>query len=267
MNNEILAHYTSLDALFGIIKKDGLHFRATRYNQLNDTHEYKWAYEPLLKKIAEERLETKEEINNLYEKFPYVISFSQKEDNHLLWHLYGGCGKGVSLVLDSNVVSQACDDRVDWDVFQKVRYATKENVMKKLECAVADFRNSSCWVADESEEFDDKIYACAFVKNEEWEYENEWRYARVRENNISVHPTADSIKYTPIEDKHELRFYARGSQVIPYLDVYFEPKALSKIILGNGIDYNQFSSVIKNLLVEFGDSYNHVRIEASKAIF
>lgn len=78
MNDEILAHYTSLDAMFGIIKKDGLHFRATHYDQLNDTHEYKWAYEPLLGEIAKERSTSKEEIDDLYKKFPYVISFSQK---------------------------------------------------------------------------------------------------------------------------------------------------------------------------------------------
>lgn len=184
-----------------------------------------------------------------------------------MWHLYGGCGKGVSLVLDPNVVSQACDDSADWDIFQKVRYATKENVMKELESAVSDFRNSSCWMADASEDFDDKIYTCAFVKNEEWKYENEWRYARVRENKIFMHPTADDIECTPMEDKHELRFYARGPQVVPYLDVSFAPKVLSKIILGNGIDCNQVSSIIHKLLVEFGESYSHVRIEASKAIF
>lgn len=265
MAKETLVHYTSLDALFGIIRRDGLHFRATHYSQLNDTHEYKWAYEPLKEEL--EKSGSALDIDALYEKYPYVISFSQKEDNHLLWHLYGASGRGVSLVLDSDVVSQICDDSKDWDIFQKIQYAARENIMEKLGSAVTEFRESSCWKADKSEEFDDKIHVCAFVKNKDWEYENEWRYARIRENKISAHPTDGDVEFTSVEDKHDVRFYARGTQLIPYLDVCFEPKALVKIILGNGIDYKKVYPEIKNLLGEFGDSYKDVQIEASKAIF
>ena len=39
-------HYTSERALFGIVQKDGLHFRASRYDCMNDSEEYKWLYEP-----------------------------------------------------------------------------------------------------------------------------------------------------------------------------------------------------------------------------
>lgn len=46
---------------------------------MNDSEEYKWLYEPLKVRISEEQGLSKDEVNNLYEKFPYVISFSEKK--------------------------------------------------------------------------------------------------------------------------------------------------------------------------------------------
>lgn len=71
----MICHFTSSDALFSIIRNDGLHFMASRYDCMNNSEEYKWLYEPLKIRISKEQSMSEREANNLYEKFPYVISF------------------------------------------------------------------------------------------------------------------------------------------------------------------------------------------------
>ena len=51
LTNQIL-HFTSYNVLESIIKDDGLHFWASRYDCMNDPLEYKWLYEPLKEKIG-----------------------------------------------------------------------------------------------------------------------------------------------------------------------------------------------------------------------
>ena len=102
----LLAHYTSLDAMLNIIRDDCLHFRATHFTKLNDSLEYKWPFEALKEKVKDIENLTEEKINLYYKKFPYIISLSEKKDDHLMWHLYGKCGYGVSMVLNKDFIQK-----------------------------------------------------------------------------------------------------------------------------------------------------------------
>lgn len=82
--NQIL-HFTSCDVLKSIIKNDGLHFWASRYDCMNDSLEYKWLYEPLKEKISRNNISLKGQVDSLYELFP-LLFLSLK---HLILNTYG----------------------------------------------------------------------------------------------------------------------------------------------------------------------------------
>ena len=85
----MICHYTSFEALLGIVHPDALLFRATRFSHLDDPNEFKWALEKL--KIKE---------CDYMEEYPYVISVCTAYDSLNLWKLYGHNGLGVMLCID-----------------------------------------------------------------------------------------------------------------------------------------------------------------------
>lgn len=76
----ILNHYTKLETLFKIIKADGLHFFATRYDFLNDKSEHNWSYKPLKEEYKRVGFCADKDFDRFYERFPYVISFYIKNN-------------------------------------------------------------------------------------------------------------------------------------------------------------------------------------------
>ena len=82
--NQIL-HFTSCNALESIIKDDGLHFWASRYDCMNDPLEYKWLYEPLEEKIVRDNPTLQGQVDSLYELF--LMSYLSRV--HLIINIFG----------------------------------------------------------------------------------------------------------------------------------------------------------------------------------
>lgn len=243
-----LFHYTSIGALFGIVQKDGLHFRASHYDCMNDSEEYKWLYEPLKTRNSKEQSMSEKEFNNLYEKFPYVISFSEKEDSSDMWIRYGAKGNGVCIVLSKEqVVAEAkLHFKGEGDIAMFVRYADEATKMKTLVDVVGEYRNQGYGTANQQEMFEDEIYCSAFVKNKAlWEDESEFRYARIRERGILAKYSAQGGEFSYPEDKHGVQCHLDKST--PYLDIVFPLVVLDRIIVGPNIDVDGMEE-IKNKL-------------------
>ena len=72
--DNLVYHYTTLDALDGIIQADKVLIRATRYGFLNDPFEKIWA-EKGIKKLIKQDLEgtdhSEDLINKLVDRHPY----------------------------------------------------------------------------------------------------------------------------------------------------------------------------------------------------
>lgn len=231
-----LFHYTNINALQGIVQEDGLHFWASRYDCMNDSEEYKWVYEPLKAEIAEEQGWPKDRVNNLYEKFPYIISFSEKEDSRSMWTNYGDKGDGVCLVLNKQqIVAKAKRDlKEEWDIAMPVSYAFETTKMEILANVVEEYRNQG-YGTNPQEMFEDKIYCSAFVKNKEkWEGESEFRYARIRERGMEAKYSAQGGIMSYPEDKHGIQ--VRPDNQTPYLEVVFPLEVLDSIIVGPNIN-------------------------------
>ncbi len=112
----MLYHYTSIQALEGILRKSpsekGLCFWASRYDCFGDKEEYKIGIEnikELLPKV-ENRLPSDKQVASGFDwnsikknktlPMPYVISLTKRYNNDYMWEHYADHGRGVVLALD-----------------------------------------------------------------------------------------------------------------------------------------------------------------------
>ena len=102
-------HYTSLDAAVKILQKEHICFWGTRYDSMNDPTDSIYASDvviPLFKKTIEEsKLDDYEKDDS--EAFPYIVSFSQKEDDFYMWRTYKA---DVALEFDRDVIKKHIDN-------------------------------------------------------------------------------------------------------------------------------------------------------------
>lgn len=273
--SNLLAHYTSLDAMLNIIRDDCLHFRATHFTKLNDSLEYKWPFEALKEKVKDIENLTEEKINLYYKKFPYIISLSEKKDDHLMWHLYGKCGYGVSMVLNKDFLkkdphqqNKEFNDNNNWHVLLKMRYADEFNRLTTLNELEENYVNEG--YGSVNNDFDDAFICCSFLKREDWQCEKEVRYAVIREKIMQAryNPTSESkCNMFGFEDTHNVKYYAHGNEFVPYLDVYIPKKALTAIVVGSRLDFEKNKKSIRMALKGLGTGYENVDIIKSETLF
>ena len=260
--NQIL-HFTSCDVLKGIIKNDGLHFWASRYDCMNDSLEYKWLYEPLKEKISRNNISLKGQVDSLYELFPYVVSFSEASDTKYLWEKYGKNGNGVCLVMNRKIMQPTEEQFVkEGDYLASVRYATEQNKMAKLAEVTFEYRKKGYGTANVSEEFVDEIACCPFVKCEEWSKEEEVRYVRIRERNMLVSYSENGGRFSYPQDKKCVKYRDKNGKQVPYLDIVFPKLSLERIVIGKHLELETTIKVI-NILLQQTD-YQNIDIVQSK---
>lgn len=114
----MLYHYTSFDALKSILRDsssdEGIDFWATRFDCFGDKDEYKLGIETIKRLLPrfEERLQPDRRVAASFEwdliignetlPFPYVVSFTDRNDNEYMWEHYACDGKGVVIELDDS---------------------------------------------------------------------------------------------------------------------------------------------------------------------
>lgn len=260
-----ILHFTSCKVLDSIIKDDGLHFWASRYDCMNDQLEYKWLYEPLKEKIARDNPTLQGQVDSLYEIFPYVISFSQASDVKVLWEKYGKEGHGVCLVMNRKIM-QPTDKQFakEGDYLANVRYATEQNKMEKLSEVVAEYRKNGYGTANDSERFVDEIACCPFVKCTEWSKEEEVRYVRIRERNMYASYSKKGYAFSCSEDTSNVKYRNCNGKQIPYLDVVLPKLSLEGIVIGKHLDLETTRKAVKILLQQADYQDMNIAIEQSK---
>ena len=264
LTNQIL-HFTSYNALESIIKDDGLHFWASRYDCMNDPLEYKWLYESLKEKIAKENPNLQGQVDSLYEIFPYVISFSGASNHQYLWEKYGQDGHGVCLVMNREIMQPTVLSFIkDSDYLANVRYATEQNKMAKLSEVTSEYRDNGYQKANNSEEFVDDIACCPFVKCEEWNKEKEVRYVRIRERNMhaSYSNSKKDCVFSYSEDTSNVKYRNYDGKQIPYLDIVLPKLSLKRIVIGKHLDFKATEGKIKTLLQQ--TDYQNISVDYSK---
>ena len=268
----LIYHYTDLDALQGIIGKD-ICLWGTRYDCLNDPYEQMWAGDVIFKSIAQQEEFQDipiDEIKNVFFFFFFIISFCKRPDYRNMWRLYCNDGNGICLAFDKDVViNHSINNRNNnpldrYDLFDEVEYSDRTDiddiVRKKLKKEEYNFMDE--------EEPSQLMRIAPFIKNKEFAIEEETRYARIRDikqicfsYNEKKGGVGDENYYM---NENDCKYRIRNNKLIPYLDIRFPAEALKEIIVGYALDFNNCKIYLENYLKEFGNIYDSIEIRKSK---
>lgn len=124
-------HHTKYENLKKIIKREGLSFRGSYYEEFSDT-DYKWTKEivsPIIKNICDRSSVGYNEDSSFC---PIVICFGKSSNSDYMWTKYADKYSGVQLILNSNKIKEYAINKLDYYNF--CRYLEeKEQIGKFLE--------------------------------------------------------------------------------------------------------------------------------------
>jgi hypothetical protein len=118
------------------------------------------------------------------DKIPYIVSFSKKKDNLLMWRLYHS---EVALILDSNMLPREPDcPAVDYSetlVHGEVTYTLprKNDILKARESLLKNPK-----ILFDDSQTCDEYNVITFVKNKAFELENEYRMVKINYEQMSA---------------------------------------------------------------------------------
>lgn len=270
---EYVYHYTSLDALNGIIKKDKIIFRATKYKYLNDPYEKIWAQHYIESEIDKEIEGTNHNsdiIKKLIDRYPYIISFCDIPDYRNMWRLYCKDGIGVCIGLDSDVLCQIAHHNITFDTkskqdyFEHVYYCSRGDVSKAFEF----WKRTDAFNTNKNDNLDNLYAMSAFIKCDDFDIEHEVRYARMHENNmVTIHQgySYGDFAIEAKEDLMDVMFRIREPcKRVPFIEVEFPSFVVKKIIVGYGYANVEDAKKCVKQIVSINPLLEKIEIEESK---
>lgn len=243
--NNLVYHYTTMEALEGIVSKDNITFWATRYGYLNDIYEKVWSQKHI-KSIIDKDLRgtdhSPEIINDLIDRHPYIISFCDIPDYRNMWRLYCNNGLGVCIGLNTKMLSQIAERNrltetaLKQDYFEQVIYCTREKVPE----SISFWKNTGLFNLNQNEPIDNLYAMSAFIKCDEFNMENEVRYSRMCENKcVKITPSSNKKGFTHESEENfdNVKYRIRNQkEVVPYIEIDFPSQIIEKIIVGYGYE-------------------------------
>ena len=260
LNSEnIIYHYTSLDALFnGILVTNPEKFkeicmRATHSDYLNDKSEIKFSSELIdnkMKKFCagkfyESYIEIKEVID---EKEIHILSFSKTKDSLPMWSMYGKQGKGIMLGFDfqSDDLKFKCNylDEKDLSTFL-------DEIINKL----LNYENEDSRIKFKQPEILAELYNQRFaIKSKCFEYEKEIRMI------INPNMTIEQI-FNESHPHSQIDFTVKDNILTPYFKFYFPKETLVELWIGPTQNPTLSANSLRKYLDKYG--FNHTKIRYS----
>lgn len=232
-----LYHYTSIEAVLAIIKSldnkydeyNNITLRATHVSFLNDLTEGCLLPKALASCGIPKRTMS---IVLCCPGYPFILSFSELNDDLNMWRCYARDGKGVSLSFDTTSFCQNSEIRLE-----KCIYITPEALKDKIlsRCDVEELRQT-----ENTLPLGRFLQDACNYKDSSFHAEKEWRI----------------IKSGPIDD-----FRTREETIIPYAEIKVPKEALVSIVLGPKCVFDKNAFSLNRLLYKYG--MGHVRIEQS----
>lgn len=269
---DLLYHYTSLDALRSILGKE-ICLWATHYLHLNDPSEQIWAEKYVLEAIKRDSdytNDSNEEFKAWFEKQAYILSLCKKGDDRNMWRLYCDDGKGVCLVLDRNLLSNYClqltnnNPKDNYCILEEVEYATANNVGDAFE----NCKRKPCFYIANEEKENQLMRIIPFIKNADFNIESEVRCAIEREVDVISFPydksTGGPGKPTFHMNDNNCKYRMRGNELIPYIEVRLPVAVLKGIILGYEVSEQEAKDFITKIIENCGAEYKGLIIEKSR---
>lgn len=122
-------HHTKYENLEKIIKKEGLSFRGSYYEEFSDA-DYEWTkrvVSRIIKRICINRNAYYDEDSSFN---PIIISFGKEPCSRYMWERYARQYTGIQLVLNSGIIQQYAYDQLDY--FTSCNYMRKRGRMKRF---------------------------------------------------------------------------------------------------------------------------------------
>jgi len=232
----ILYHYTSVETLLKIIENidDGkICLRATHAKFFNDPHEYELAISLLKSSLID--YEKKKSIKNGYgKKFnsklfarlgqmfgnPFILSFSENQDDLTMWRSYGSDGKGIAIGFDKEMLVEYSNletsintklIKCQYDKSKIINGLTKywEYYYDKIDLK----EKNKIGLNDFNFPVDLTNFSFSFKRNEYYP-EKEWRLCK-----------SDW-------DTRNIKFRESDGLIIPYINYLLPKEIIKKIIIG-----------------------------------
>lgn len=254
-SNDILYHYCSIEALYGILDSQTL--RLTRIRYMNDNKEFNWIFELARRLIWQKLDRPKDELSRrLYEQIfescnglyihesfiPnfYCSCFSRNGDSLSQWRAYADDGKGVAIGFDRSFLeSFVIPDTTRLEDVKYLADADTAELDSDLQHSLAELESA----ADKM--LDDRVSSIATRTISNWSMKAPFRKNaafREEEEVRLVHMPNLSGK-SPDEAKiGPLQFFHRNSVIVPCKPLHFNvaQKPISRIVLGprNRMEHN-----------------------------
>lgn len=263
----VIFHYTSMEALKGILKDNELCFWGTRYDSMNDPTEHIYAREHLIPEFC--KYFEKDEIEET-KIYPYVVSFSQGEDDFIMWRMYKA---EVALVLDYNIINEWVKNHLNWQDREKSYYFGECKYPETNEQLLVEFERLKEWNERRGDLSKDEITAIeltTFIKRKEFKNENEVRLFTCDYNL----PTSRYNELNPAEPimqneerPRDIKIKAvRDKDFILYKEFHLPKESLKGIILNceTGSQFDRIKQHIKAWLYQLKYDINAVNIQHTK---
>jgi len=243
----LLYHYTKLENLTSIVKKDGLVFWLTEYKELDDPTEGDY-----ILKVQQEYYSGW--TNNNVDL--YVLSLCEQFDNLSMWREYANNASGIALGIETDKIRPSkfynlvcCDYGNQMNSLYKQELDSEMESMSSIESIEKYLKTSERFPdlsLEDIKEFNKKMkvmsgsYKQLCVKSPYYSYEKEWRYI------------------VKLSDISQFRYYFKGGKLKKSYEFRIQPDAFAKIYVGSNNSDVIIEEVEKYLKMV---GYEHIPIE------
>lgn len=263
----MIYHYTSMDALKGILKENELCFWGTRYDSMNDPTEHIYAKKHLIPVFCKYFDKNEIEETKIY---PYVVSFSKVKDDFIMWRMYKA---EVALVLDYNIINDWVENHLNWQCQEKSYYFGECKYPETDDELKAEFMRLTEWNKSRGDLSEDEITSIeltTFIKRKEFKNENEVRLFTCDYNLPSVryneqNPAEPIIQCE--ERPRDIKIKAvRDKDFILYKEFHLPKDALRGMILNCeiGSQFEKIKQHIKAWLYQLKYDIDAINIQRTK---
>lgn len=248
-------HYTTLEALKGILQPDNLCFWASRYDTMNDPTDYVYAKEkviPVLKQWIEKNKDkfTEKEREDIA-IHPYILSTCELKDDINMWRFYRA---EVMLELDWDLL-KACYGN-DY-IVGECRYVNDNNIHQTF----ADTFN-------QHEQCDTLLTDCyevsALIKHEAYKAENEYRIMKYDAETFAYLDSGNNCYDGEIPSDIKIKCVRNGDYVL-YKEFLFCKRILKSITI-KCIDGRKANSIIQHIkLILLQNKYDLTKIDVKES--
>jgi hypothetical protein len=213
---KVLYHYTSLNAVKGIMQSDAVYFRCTHYGYLNDPEEMHIGNCFINKLLNQANIPHPLKLADTY-----ILSLSKNKDYTQMWKRYGENGQGVMLEVNTSSLLKVCQNVEPCLYCDKDGVLIGSNKTERIARIVGNLKDSY--------------------------YSNPPKVMTALTSHILLGRISGAIKSSDFEIENEVRaifepgklevsYYHRNNISVPYITISLPKDAIRNVWIGPDFD-------------------------------